>query len=136
LAQAALETGWGHSVVGNNIFGVKASASWSGGAVTAGTHETEGGQLVARHAKFRAYPSVEAAVDDYVSLVSASDRYRQAIGSGDDAAAYGRALAAGGYATDRAYASKLAAVASSTTMSYAVAAAEEQAPGQKLLAHG
>ena len=34
LAHAALETGWGRSVVGNNLFGIKASASWQGEAIT------------------------------------------------------------------------------------------------------
>src|SRR5882762_9864619 len=39
LAQAAIETGWGRSVVGNNIFGIKAGSSWSGDTVNAATHE-------------------------------------------------------------------------------------------------
>ena len=30
LAQAAIETGWGRSVVGNNLFGIKAGSSWTG----------------------------------------------------------------------------------------------------------
>jgi peptidoglycan hydrolase FlgJ len=136
LAQAALETGWGHSVVGNNVFGVKAGASWPGTTVTATTHEMTGGHLVAHAGTFRAYANVGQAVDDYAALVSASSRYRAAMGSGEDAAAYAHALAAGGYASDRDYAAKLVAVANSPKMSYAIASLEEAAPGQLVSAHG
>ena len=30
IAQAALETGWGKSAIGNNIFGIKANTAWKG----------------------------------------------------------------------------------------------------------
>ena len=100
LAQAALETGWGRSVVGNNVFGVKAGSSWSGAVVTASTHEVSNGQNVARDATFRAYPSLAAAAQDYVALIADSGRYQHALGAGDDVAAYAKGLAAGGYATD------------------------------------
>ena len=136
LAQAALETGWGHSVVGNNVFGIKAGGAWSGATVSAPTHEVENGHLVAHRASFRAYASVGEAVDDYASLVSASDRYRAALGAGDNIAAYARALAAGGYATDRDYATKLLAIANSPRMSYAVSSLEQGEPGQLVSAHG
>ena len=119
LAQAALETGWGRSVVGNNVFGIKAGSSWSGSDVTTMTHEVEGGQTVSRQASFRAYPSLDAAVQDYVALVGGSPRYQAAIGVGNDAAAYGRGLVAGGYATDTEYAHKLEAIAASQSVSAA-----------------
>jgi flagellar protein FlgJ len=111
LAQAAIETGWGRSVVGNNIFGIKAGSSWSGDTVTANTHEYENGQMVAIRDSFRAYPSLAAAVQDFTSLVANSPRYRAAIGSGDDVGAYAQALLSGGWATDIDYARKLEAVA-------------------------
>lgn len=137
LAQAALETGWGHSIVGNNIFGVKAGASWPGATVTAETHEMEGGRMVTHQGAFRAYANIDQAVNDYVGLVSASNRYRAALGSGDNIAAYANVLAAGGYASDRDYAAKLVAIANSSKMSYAVASLdEEQAPNPPVLAHG
>jgi hypothetical protein len=113
LAQAALETGWGRSVVGNNVFGIKAGPSWQGSEVTTMTHEVEAGQMAARQASFRAYPSLDAAVQDYVALVGGSHRYQAVIGAGDDAAAYAQGLLAGGYATDTEYAHKLEAVAAS-----------------------
>jgi peptidoglycan hydrolase FlgJ len=119
LAHAALETGWGRSAVGNNLFGIKAGPSWAGAAVTAMTHEVEGEQTVSTQASFRAYPSLDAAVQDFVALISNSPRYRGVIGVGDDAAAYGRNLLAGGYATDPDYARKLTVVVNSPALTAA-----------------
>jgi len=64
------------------------------------------------------------------------ERLGAALGAGDNVAAYAQALAAGGYASDRNYAAKLEAVADSPTMSDAVAALDEAAPGQLVSAHG
>ena len=89
------------------------------------THEVEAGQMVPRQASFRAYPSLDAAVQDYVALVGGSSRYQAAIGVGDDASAYAKALVAGGYATDNQYAHKLEAIAGSPS-----AAAAFDAPSQ------
>jgi flagellar protein FlgJ len=125
LAQAALETGWGRSVVGNNVFGIKAGSFWLGSDVTTMTHEVEGGHTVSRQASFRAYPSLDAAVQDYVALVGGSPRYQPAIGVGNDAAAYGRGLVAGGYATDPEYARKLEAIAASQPVSAAFGAPDQ-----------
>lgn len=136
LAQAALETGWGHSVVGNNIFGIKAGASWPGATVTAKTREMEEGHLVAHQSTFRSYANIDQAVNDYVGLVSASGRYRAALNAGDNVAAYAQALSAGGYASDRDYAAKLMAVANSSKMSYAVASLDQEPPGRLVSAHG
>lgn len=122
LAQAAIETGWGRSVVGNNVFGIKAGSSWNGATVTAATHEYEDGQYVAIHDAFRAYPSLDAAVQDFVSLVSNSQRYRAALGAGDDAGAYGRALIGGGWATDIDYVHKLETVANGRSVAAALGA--------------
>jgi flagellar protein FlgJ len=127
LAQAALETGWGRSVVGNNVFGIKASASWQGSEVTTTTHEVEAGQMVPLQASFRAYPSLDAAVQDYVRLIGNSPRYQSVIGAGDDAGAYARGLLAGGYATDTEYAHKLEAVAASSPAAAAIDAPSQPA---------
>lgn len=120
LAQAALESGWGRSVVGNNVFGIKAGASWPGAQVSAATHEVADGRPVATRASFRAYASLDAAVEDYVALIADSPRYRAAIGLGEDARGYGEALVRGGYATDGDYARKLAAVAASPSIAAAM----------------
>jgi flagellar protein FlgJ len=110
LAQAAIETGWGRSVVGNNLFGIKAGSSWTGDRVEAATHEYQNGELIGITDAFRAYPNAEASVQDFVSLVANSSRYRAALGTGDNVAAYAQGLLSGGWATDIAYAQKLAAV--------------------------
>ena len=128
LAQAALETGWGRSVVGNNVFGIKAGPSWSGAVVKAATHEVQNGGTVTRTDSFRSYASLPEAVQDFASLIANSDRYRQALGAADNAAAYASALAAGGYATDSAYGAKLAAVAASPMLATAMAAAAAAPP--------
>ena len=120
LAQAALESGWGHSMPGNNLFGVKAGAGWSGGTVQAYTHEASATGEVGQTTQFRAYPSLAAAVTDYVQLIAHNARYRAALGAGSDPLAYGQALVAGGYATDPDYAGKLAAVAGSPTITAAL----------------
>jgi flagellar protein FlgJ len=128
LAHAALETGWGRSMVGNNLFGIKAGPSWQGAQMTTMTREMEGGQLVPQQASFRAYPSLEASVQDYVALIAGSRRYQGLMGLGDDAAAYGRGLVAGGYATDTDYGRKLEAVANGPSVTAAFAAPSQPGP--------
>src|SRR6056297_2120250 len=39
LAQAAVETGWGERIKGNNFFGIKARGDWNGDAITFRTKE-------------------------------------------------------------------------------------------------
>lgn len=121
LAQAALESGWGRSMVGNNLFGIKAGPSWPQAQVSAATHEVLDGRLMPERASFRAYGSLDAAIEDYVALIAGSPRYRAALGHGDDAQGYGEALIRGGYASDGAYPQKLAAVAASPAVGAAMA---------------
>jgi peptidoglycan hydrolase FlgJ len=125
LAQAAIETGWGRSVVGNNLFGIKAGSSWSGAKVEAPTHEYQDGELVGIVDAFRSYPNAEASVADFVSLVANSPRYRAALGAGENVGAYAHGLLSGGWATDIDYANKLQSVAASPSL---VAAANAAAP--------
>ena len=119
IAHAALETGWGRSPLpgadgqpGFNLFGIKAGGRWQGSAADAVTTEHENGRDVKRVEQFRSYGSLADAMDDYTALLSGSARYRDALGSGDDARRFADALARGGYATDPRYADKLAQVAS------------------------
>lgn len=136
LAQAALESGWGRSMPGNNLFGVKADGGWTGGAVAAYTHEISATGKTGQTSNFRAYPSLAAAVQDYVRLIAGNPRYRAALGSGGDPLAYGQALVAGGYATDPNYASKLAAVAASPTIAAALGDATAPSFAQAMTAGG
>jgi peptidoglycan hydrolase FlgJ len=122
LAQTAIETGWGRSVVGNNLFGIKAGSSWSGQTVNAATHEYQNGELVQITDAFRAYPNAEASVQDFVSLVMNNPRYRAALGTGENVAGYAQGLLAGGGATDIDYVHKLQSVVASAPIAEATAA--------------
>lgn len=95
LGQWGLETGWGKSVVPgtNNLGNIK------GPGVAATDNQTGATD------QYRAYPSPAAFGTDFANLIANS--YRGAVGAGSDAAAYGSALKAGGYAQDPKYASKL-----------------------------
>lgn len=133
LAQAALETGWGSGVPqkadgtsSNNYFGIKAGADWTGERVAKTTREYTHGVFVNRTEWFRAYPSVAAAVDDYVSLLQ-TPRYSQALADGDSVAGLAGGLQAAGYATDPAYADKIAAVAGSDTFRQVLGALKNSA---------
>lgn len=118
LAQAALETGWGQSMIRDgegrnsfNLFGIKAGGDWQGPSVTVPTMEFEQGLPVRRMDRFRAYASPSDALADYARLLETSPRYREALGQGDDARGFGEALQSGGYATDPEYAEKIERVA-------------------------
>jgi flagellar protein FlgJ len=118
LAQAALETGWGKSLPcdasGNpsfNFFGIKAGADWTGDTVAQRTLEFQGGVPVPQVAQFRAYDSAQASFRDYVALLRDNPRYSAALNTGNDAKAFATALQRGGYATDPAYAQKIASIA-------------------------
>lgn len=118
LAQAALETGWGKSVPCNaagecsfNLFGIKAGSQWNGAAVNVPTLEFEEGVAVRKVERFRAYESPAESFRDYARLIGNNARYEDAVGTGNDVAAFASALQQGGYATDPNYARKLVAVA-------------------------
>lgn len=117
-AQAALETGWGRKPlrradggVANNLFGVKATGGWQGDVAPALTTEHQGGVAIASVERFRAYPDVASAFRDHTQLLLDNPRYRGALNTGADAHAFAQGLARGGYATDPAYADKLARLA-------------------------
>lgn len=117
MAQAALETGWGRSMQRDgsstnfNLFGIKATGSWGGRVQEQSTTEYVNGVAQRQVERFRAYDSIQDSFADHARLLSRSARYADAVGTGDDTAAYAQALQRGGYATDPAYARKLTAVA-------------------------
>ena len=117
-AHAALESGWGQRPIpgangasSHNLFGIKASGSWNGAVAETPTTEYVGGAAVKTSARFRAYPDPASAFRDYAQMLLDNPRYRGAIGAGSDANAFAQGLAKGGYATDPAYAAKLARLA-------------------------
>jgi flagellar protein FlgJ len=118
LAQAALETGWGRSIPCHadgrcsfNLFGIKTGSQWNGASVNVPTIEFEDGVAVRKVERFRAYESPADSFRDYARLIGRSARYENAVGAGDNVAAFASALQEGGYATDPHYARKLVAVA-------------------------
>jgi peptidoglycan hydrolase FlgJ len=111
LAQTALETGWGASAPGNNLFGIKSNGGECGS--TRATHEMVDGVLTPQLASFRDYQSTESSVADYVSLIQSS--YQSATGQGS-VAGFAQALQANGYATDTNYAAKIEQIAHSPIM--------------------
>jgi flagellar protein FlgJ len=117
-AHAALESGWGQRPIRNvdgasshNLFGIKAGGKWAGATSETATTEYVGGAALKTSAKFRAYPDGAAAFRDYAQMLLDNPRYKGAIGAGSDANAFAQGLAKGGYATDPAYAAKLARLA-------------------------
>jgi flagellar protein FlgJ len=117
-AHAALESGWGTKPLRqtsgtdtNNLFGVKAGGSWKGDVATVTTTEFEGDVALKKQERFRAYADKGEAFRDFTQLLRNNPRFQAALNSGNDARAYAQGLARGGYATDPAYAEKLAQVA-------------------------
>lgn len=123
IAQAALETGWGRSILpngqgesSNNLFNIKAGGSWDGKKTSVATLEYEDGIAVKKRANFRAYDSLMDSFSDYVHLIKESPRYQEALESAGDVHAYTRALQEAGYATDPSYASKINKIYHSDTL--------------------
>ncbi|MER1948014.1 flagellar assembly peptidoglycan hydrolase FlgJ [Stutzerimonas stutzeri] len=117
VAQAALETGWGKSMIrqkdgsnSHNLFGIKAT-NWSGESAMARTTEYVNGRAVKQVEGFRAYASFEQSFDDFVSLLQNSDRYQSAVNAGGDSERFVRELQKAGYATDPQYARKVSQIA-------------------------
>ncbi|WP_457444727.1 flagellar assembly peptidoglycan hydrolase FlgJ [Roseateles sp. P5_E4] len=117
VAQAAHESGWGKREItgadgtpSHNVFGIKATPGWKGKTVDVRTTEVINGQAVKVTAKFRAYGSYDEAFKDYAKLISGNDRYAKVVAQAQNgnAAGFARGLQQAGYATDPAYAEKLA----------------------------
>ena len=139
VAQAALETGWGQKQIRNadgsdshNLFGIKASKGWDGATTSTLTHEYEGGEKRSERADFRSYASVGEAFDDYVRFIKDNPRYADALRNGGSASQYAQGLQKAGYATDPAYAAKIAKIAYGQTMNASLDAARNDLAGRTL----
>lgn len=106
-AQAALETGYGKSAVGNNYYGIKSGSSWEGPTVTANTWEDVGGRRQNERAEFRAYDNPQESFVDWADLVSNNWPSVMSAPTFDQAVDGLNAGQRGGYATDRSYDNKL-----------------------------
>ena len=106
LAQAALESGWGKSVSGNNLMGIKSHGEEGGVDVV--THEVVNGKKVKITDSFRQYDTPEDSIRGYGSFLKANSRYRHFLRAGsENEDAQLSALQTSGYATDPMYAQKL-----------------------------
>ena len=121
ISQAALETGWGRKEIrhadgssANNLFGIKAGKHWNGPTADVVTTEYINGQPRKMVQKFRAYASHAESFADYARLIKDSPRYAKVIESGANAQGFAQGLQKAGYATDPAYADKLARVINTT----------------------
>ena len=118
VAQAALETGWGKSIMraddgssSHNLFGIKATGNWKGDNARAITSEFRNGQMVKETADFRSYGSYEDSFHDLVSLLQNNDRYQGVVKAADNPEQFVKELQKAGYATDPSYASKISSIA-------------------------
>lgn len=123
LAQAALETGWGQSIMQrpdgrstHNLFGIKADTRWQGEQVVMPTLEYTHGKAGKRNELFRSYDSYAASFADYANFMRSNPRYSQALLSGNDPELFTQALHAAGYATDPEYSSKINNIINSQVM--------------------
>ncbi|MCO8167322.1 flagellar assembly peptidoglycan hydrolase FlgJ [Pseudomonas sp. 21LCFQ02] len=119
VAQAALETGWGKSIMrqsdgssSHNLFGIKAmGGGWKGAEARAITSEFRDGKMVKETANFRAYDSYADSFHDLVSLLQNNSRYKEVVNSADNPEQFVKELQKAGYATDPDYASKISQIA-------------------------
>lgn len=128
-AQAALESNYGRSAPGNNLFGIKSHGQSGGNSLM--TTEVINGKPVRVRDSFRSYASPAESVDGYVDFINSNKRYRpfrEAQGLDAQISALGRS----GYATDPQYAAKIRSIATGIPVSSQVASREPsppQAPG-------
>ncbi len=114
LAQAALESGWGNSVIKNsdgtsshNLFNIKANRAWQGKQVQVSALEFDQGIARRMSSGFRAYSSYQESFHDYVNFIKNNPRYESALTKVGNTEQYMRELQQAGYATDPSYAAKV-----------------------------
>lgn len=131
-AQAALETGWGKSAIGNNLFGITAGDKWTGKRQIVRTTEyfrddRQGGRFVKVHSitaladgryrydvdrAFRDYDTVEDCIRDHAKVLSAK-RYAAAMPFRGNVYRFAYEIARAGYCTaaPEAYADSIRSIA-------------------------
>jgi flagellum-specific peptidoglycan hydrolase FlgJ len=112
LAQAAIESGWGGSLLAasyNNFGGIKAAWDWKGKVVVLPTREVIGGKTITVQAAFRHYASPADYFKGRLAFLKANPRYKRLFAS-DGFVAEAHLFQACGYATDPAYGATLVGV--------------------------
>ncbi len=112
MAQAIDESGWGRAAVGNNLFGIKADASWNGPVVETPTREwvKASKRYVVVQAKWRKYNSWQESLTDHAKFFYDNSRYAPALAVRDNAKEFAQQIWKCGYATDPTYPQKLIAL--------------------------
>jgi flagellar protein FlgJ len=125
IAQSALETGWGQKMVkgvagqqSNNLFNIKADNRWQGSKAQVNTLEYEQGIAVKQKADFRVYDDIGQSFNDFVSFVSNSERYQDAMKKAANPQAFVQSLQDAGYATDPKYTDKVMQVMKTITRDF------------------
>jgi len=127
IAQALVETGWLKKAIGNNIFGIKANASWKGKkqlVTTTEYHDTPSEkypeiisitqQINGKYKYvvkdwFRDYDSIEECLEDHAAFLIKNKRYQKAFTT-TNPYDFASEVAKAGYATDPNYVKILHAV--------------------------
>ena len=114
LAQAILESAWGHSSLTrltNNYFGIKAEhLNVPGSYMEFPTAEYEGGVKKQVTAGFEKYASAEACFVDHAKLLHDAPRYQPAMRAAKSPQAFAQMLKTCGYSTSPTYAPMLIAL--------------------------
>jgi len=109
LVQAALETGWGKHMVGNNLYGIKFNPAdeWAVPADATTTSEYEDGAWKTIEAVFSSYDSPIQSMLALIVKLKNEPRYETAWQFRHEPETYFEELALAGYATDPIYSEKL-----------------------------
>ena len=108
-SHAAHETGFGKSIIGRNLFGIKCTSYWinkGGSCVNARTHEEIKGTLQPYTMAFRYYDKYMDSVLDVINLIKRLTGYAYAWNNRNNPVKYFEGLVIGHYATDSRYADK------------------------------
>lgn len=135
LAQAALETGWGKSLLKTgkgdssfNLFNIKTDRSWQGKQLQVSALEFDQGFARQVKSGFRAYDSYRESFRDYVRFIKDNPRYSDALKQAGNAENYLRELQQAGYATDPKYADKILGIYRSDLLAQPAVITEAQSP--------
>lgn len=122
LSQAALETGWGQSIIKNtetnsyNLFNIKADSRWDGDKMTKLSLEYENDKPVNKNSYFRVYDTLQDSFDDYVNFIKNNPRYEKAMQNVSNPEQYLHGIHKAGYATDPKYVEKIIKVMNSNSI--------------------
>ncbi len=112
LAIAALETGWGQSMIKNeagqsthNYFGIKAQTSESDFTVNTTTEYLQGKPQTVQ-ARFRSYDSAADGIDGFADFILSNPRYSSALDHAGNPERFLAEIHKAGYATDPDYSKK------------------------------